>query len=190
MTPVALAGVPVQQAWDAVTLTQASQVWHIGRMMHQVFFPKPTAFPAPEIPTCLPVRTGPFSGPVQQQPVLALQWRHNECNGMSNHQRLCCLLDHLFRHKSKKTSKLHVTDLCEGNSHFMASSLGPDVPEPYGHSTPFMIHQQPSTPVPKPQPLIPSRQTDRDPTLASDDFTTFYSRKCSPIGSGDYTDVL
>ena len=41
-----------------------------------------------------------------------LQWRHNEQDGVSNHQRLECLLNRLFRPRSKKTSKLR---LCEGN---------------------------------------------------------------------------
>ena len=52
------------------------------------------------------------------RPVLAstLQWHHNGCNGISNHQRLDCLLKSLFRHRSKKTSKLRITGLCEGNS--------------------------------------------------------------------------
>ena len=45
-----------------------------------------------------------------------LQWHHNEHDGISNHQRLDCLLNRLFKHRSKKTSKLHATDLCEGNS--------------------------------------------------------------------------
>ena len=44
-----------------------------------------------------------------------LQWRHNEHDGVANHRRLDCLLDHLLRHRSKKTSKLRVTGLCEGN---------------------------------------------------------------------------
>ena len=43
----------------------------------------------------------------------ALQWRHN---GVSNHPPHDCLLNRLFRHRSKKTSKLCVTDLCAGNS--------------------------------------------------------------------------
>ena len=34
----------------------------------------------------------------------------------SNHRHLDCLLNPLFRHGSKKTSKLRVTGLCEGNS--------------------------------------------------------------------------
>ena len=46
----------------------------------------------------------------------ALQWRHNERDGVSNHRRLDCLLKRLFRRRSKKTSKLPVTGLCEGNS--------------------------------------------------------------------------
>ena len=45
-----------------------------------------------------------------------LQWRHNGHDGVSNHRRLDCLLNRLFRRSSKKTSKLLVTGLCEGNS--------------------------------------------------------------------------
>ena len=47
---------------------------------------------------------------------VALQWRHNERDGISNHPRLDCLLDRLLRPRSKKTSNLRVTGLCEGNS--------------------------------------------------------------------------
>ena len=45
-----------------------------------------------------------------------LHWRHTERNGVSNHQPHECLLNRLFRHRCKKTSKLCVTGLCEGNS--------------------------------------------------------------------------
>ena len=45
----------------------------------------------------------------------ALQWRHNGCDGVSNHQRLDCLLNRLFKPRSKKISKRRVTGLCEGN---------------------------------------------------------------------------
>ena len=45
-----------------------------------------------------------------------LQWRHNERDGVSNDQPHDCLLNHLFRRRSKKTSKLCVTGLSEGNS--------------------------------------------------------------------------
>ena len=43
-----------------------------------------------------------------------LQWRHNECDGISNHQPRDCLRNRLFRYKWKKT-KLRVTGLCAGN---------------------------------------------------------------------------
>ena len=45
-----------------------------------------------------------------------LQWRHNDYDSVSNHQPHDCLLGRLFRHRSKKTSKLRVTGLCAGNS--------------------------------------------------------------------------
>ena len=45
-----------------------------------------------------------------------LQWRHNGLDGVSNHQPHDCLLNCLFRHKSKKTSKLRVNGLCAWNS--------------------------------------------------------------------------
>ena len=44
-----------------------------------------------------------------------LQWCHNGHNGFSNHQPHNCLLNCLFRCKSKKTSKLCVAGLCGGN---------------------------------------------------------------------------
>ena len=46
----------------------------------------------------------------------SLQWRHNDHNSVSNHQPPGCLLNRLFRRRSKKTSKLRVTGLCVGNS--------------------------------------------------------------------------
>ena len=45
-----------------------------------------------------------------------LRWRHNDHAGVSNHQPHGCLLNRLFRRRSKKTSKLRVTGLCVGNS--------------------------------------------------------------------------
>ena len=53
------------------------------------------------------------TGPLKGKP---LQWRHNERESVSNHQTHDCLLNRLFRRRSKKTSKLRVTDLCAGNS--------------------------------------------------------------------------
>ena len=48
--------------------------------------------------------------------VCSLQWRHNGRDSVSNHRRLHCLLNRLFRRRSKKASKLLITGLCEGNS--------------------------------------------------------------------------
>ena len=46
-----------------------------------------------------------------------LQWCHNEVDGISNRQPYDCLLSSLFNAPiSKKTLKLCVTGLCEGNS--------------------------------------------------------------------------
>ena len=44
-----------------------------------------------------------------------LQWRHNEHDSVSNHHSHDCLLNRLFRRRSK-TSKLRFTGLCVGNS--------------------------------------------------------------------------
>ena len=46
----------------------------------------------------------------------SLRWRHNGRDSVSNHQPHDCLLNRLFRRRSKKTLKLRVTGLCEGNS--------------------------------------------------------------------------
>ena len=46
----------------------------------------------------------------------SLRWRHNGRDGVSNHQPHDCLLNRLFRRRSKTTSKLRVTGLCAGNS--------------------------------------------------------------------------
>ena len=43
-------------------------------------------------------------------------WHHDEPTGVSNHRCLHCLLSRLFRRRSRQTSKLHVTSLCEMNS--------------------------------------------------------------------------
>ena len=46
----------------------------------------------------------------------SLHWRHDDHDGVSNHQPHGCLLNRWFRHRSKKASKLRVTGLCTGNS--------------------------------------------------------------------------
>ena len=45
-----------------------------------------------------------------------LRRRHNGCESVLNRQPHDCLLNRLFRRRSKKTSKLRVTGLCAGNS--------------------------------------------------------------------------
>ena len=54
--------------------------------------------------------------PLWCSPWNSLHWRHNNHDGVSNSQPQGCLLNHLFRRRSKKTSKLRVTGLCVGNS--------------------------------------------------------------------------
>ena len=47
---------------------------------------------------------------------VSLRWRHNEHDGVSHLQPYDCLLNRLFRRRSKKIPKLRVTGLCAGNS--------------------------------------------------------------------------
>ena len=47
--------------------------------------------------------------------ILTLQWPYNERDGISNDRRLDSLLNCLLRRRLKKTSKLRITGLCEGN---------------------------------------------------------------------------
>ena len=49
---------------------------------------------------------------IQHHIYLSLQWHHNECNVISSHQPHDCLLNYLFSHRSKKTTKLCITGLC------------------------------------------------------------------------------
>ena len=48
--------------------------------------------------------------------IMSLQWGHNGHGSVLNHQPHNCLLNCLFRCRSKKTSKICVTGLCAGNS--------------------------------------------------------------------------
>ena len=47
---------------------------------------------------------------------IPLRWRHSGHDGVSNLQVHHCLLNRLFRRRSKITSKVRVTGLCVGNS--------------------------------------------------------------------------
>ena len=45
-----------------------------------------------------------------------MQWHHNECDGISNHQHLICLLNwFFFQMQIKENIKVLGTGLCEGN---------------------------------------------------------------------------
>ena len=46
----------------------------------------------------------------------SLQWCHDGHDGISDHQPHYCLLNRLFRRRSKRISKLRITGLCAGNS--------------------------------------------------------------------------
>ena len=52
-----------------------------------------------------------------------LHWRHDDHDDVSNHQPHGCLLNRVFRRRSKKISKLRVTGLCAGNSPGPVNSL-------------------------------------------------------------------
>ena len=55
-----------------------------------------------------------------QHIAITLLWRHNGCDGVSNHQLHDCLFNRSFRHRSKKTSKLRVNGLCAVTVEFLA----------------------------------------------------------------------
>ena len=56
-----------------------------------------------------------WSEPLSSTMTSSLQWHHNERDSVSNHRCPYCLLSLLFRRGTKKTSKLGVTGLCDGN---------------------------------------------------------------------------
>ena len=63
------------------------------------------------VPTMIACPLGPHSNSCNfaSRGVYQLRWRYNDRDGVSNHRRLDCLLNHLFRRRSKKTSKLRVS---------------------------------------------------------------------------------
>ena len=52
----------------------------------------------------------------------SLLWRHNRRNGVSNHQPHDCLLNRLFRRRSKKTSKPRISGLLRGIHRWLVNS--------------------------------------------------------------------
>ena len=53
---------------------------------------------------------------IHWQTTVTLHWRHIERDGFTHHQRLDLLLNRMFSRRSKKTSKLRASGLCEENS--------------------------------------------------------------------------
>ena len=74
----------------------------------------------------------------------------NEHDGVSNHQPYDCLLNRLFRRRSNKTSKLHVTGLCAGNS--PVTNLRPTLQQ--GPKIPFVIFNNNKTKLQGTHPLL------------------------------------
>ena len=66
--------------------------------------------------TPFPKRPSPSNSSGEAKYHTVLQWHHNERDSVSNYRRLDCSLNRLFRHRPRKTSRLCVTGLCEGNS--------------------------------------------------------------------------
>ena len=67
----------------------------------------------------------PFCSHDAEISMTSLQWRHNERDGVSNHQPHDYLLNRLFRRRSKKISKFCVSALCMGNSPVNSPQKGP-----------------------------------------------------------------
>ena len=80
--------------------------------------------PRPPPPPTPPPPPPPHPDPTPTPPRTSrtLQWRHNGRDCFSNHQPHDCLFKCSFRRRAKKTSKLHVTGLCGGNSRWPVNS--------------------------------------------------------------------
>ena len=76
----------------------------------QIIYPYKINLPAMLLSYCVDFKLENY-----KTSVFSLQWRHNGHDGVSNHQPHGCLLNRLFRRRSKKTSKLRVTGLCVWN---------------------------------------------------------------------------
>ena len=74
-------------------------------------------------------------------------WRHNNHDSVSNHQPHSCLLNRLFRRRSKKTSKFRVTGLCVGNSPGSVNSphKGPVTRKMFPFDDVIMLHYDSKT---------------------------------------------
>ena len=69
-----------------------------------------------ELPLTIQSQVISFAIRTSSTRISSLQWRHNGRDGVPNHQPRDCLLNRLFGCRSKETSNLRATGLCEGNS--------------------------------------------------------------------------
>ena len=75
-------------------------------------------------------------------PVDTLQWRHSGHVSVSNYQPHDCLLNCLFRHRSKKTPKPRVTGLCAGKFPAQMASNAENIPIWWRHHLILISYKQ------------------------------------------------
>ena len=90
--------------WEAPSKYNVVFHWHIPRTIPHTLFPTDASMD--QLSGCT----------VELLHGDTLQWRHNGRDSVSNHSPHHCLLNRLFRCRSKKTSKLRVAGLYVGNS--------------------------------------------------------------------------
>ena len=100
-------GIPILIRWHLYIETPPHKVTHLSVNGNVIFHACMAYYKYHDIPCVI------YLPQVLLHP---LWWRHNRHDGISNHQPHNCLLNRLLRRRSKKTSKLHVTGLCAGNS--------------------------------------------------------------------------
>ena len=90
--------------WISEWWTRACPCWqgHLTRRCEK---------PLPSSPCCSSMQM-----PMCRYVPFSLRWRHIERDVVSNHQPHDCSFNHLFRRRSKKTSKVRVIGLYEENS--------------------------------------------------------------------------
>ena len=97
--------------------TEASLIYYYFSLKDDETTVKEFASIDKNVPTSKDIsKCRPFCSGLNMLILWTLEWRHNGCDGVWNDQPYECLLNRLFRPRSKKTSNLRVTGLCEGNS--------------------------------------------------------------------------
>ena len=93
------AGIKVKPCWRKAPLKYVHYWWFLSIIWQ-----------------CVTLNELLYYHPLTTSHAAPLRWRHNERYGVTNHQPHDCLLNRLFRRRSKKTTKLRGTGLCEWNS--------------------------------------------------------------------------